>query len=160
MSTIRSSVLIAGIALLFAAYSPAAEPESPITKEAVRKAISLFRQDPLSPQGRAAGEVVRTFAEKSEDVILHVTPKLAPFLSNVQFPERDRALLLNAFMVGSVDSQLLRNEKMDDPYAGVLEVISTYRRMQTVVPTINLPEVQKLIDLEKRDELKEYVASP
>lgn len=156
--------LIIGTIILLVGQLLAAEPETtstaPITKEIARDAITVFRQDPLSPRGRAAGEIVRRFAEKSEDVILHVTPKVAPFLTNVELAKENRALLLDAFTVGNVDSQLLRNEKKDDPYAGVQELISTYRRVQMAVPTFNLPEVEKLVEMEKRGELKAYVTSP
>lgn len=156
----KPSFLIVGTVIVFAVCSPAAEPVLPISKETVRSAIALFRQDPQSPRGRAAGEIVRSFAEKNDGVSVEVTSKLAPFLSNTKIPQEDRTLLLDAFIVGNVDSQILRNEKKDDPYAGVSEVIQTYRQMQKRDPTLNLPEIENFIELEKRGELKKYVVSP
>jgi hypothetical protein len=156
----KPSFLIIGTIFLFTIYSPAAEQGMLINKETVRNAIVAFRQDPLSERGRAAGEVVRRFAEKSTDVILTITPKLAPYLADVKIAQEDRSLLLAAHMVGNVDSQLLRNEKKDDPYAGVQEVIETYRRMQKRAPALSLPEIENFIELEKRGALKEYVTSP
>jgi hypothetical protein len=156
----KPSFLIVGTIILLAICSPAAEQGMLINKETVRNAIGVFRQDPISQRGRAAGEVVRLFAEKSTDVILTITPKLAPYLADVKIPQEDRSLLLAAYVIGNVDSQLLRNEKKDDPYAGVQEVIETYRQMQKKAPALSLPEIESFIDLEKRGELKQYVASP
>jgi hypothetical protein len=157
---IKPSFLIVGTIILLTICSPAAEEGMLIDKETVRNAIGVFRQDPVSPRGRAAGQIVRRFAEKSTDVTLTITPKLAPYLANIRIPEPDRSLLLAAHMVGNVDSQLLRNEKKDDPHAGVLEVIETYRQMQKRDPALSLPEIESFIELEKRGELKQYVASP
>jgi hypothetical protein len=155
----NQSLLIVGTILLLTVQLPAAEP-IPISKDTARDAITVFRQDPLSQQGRAAGEIVRRFAEKTDVVLLKITAKLVPFQTNVNLVPEDRTLLLDAYIVGNVDSQLLRNEKKDDPYAGVSEVIQTYRQMQKQTPTLQLPEVENFIDLEKRGELKQYVASP
>jgi hypothetical protein len=153
------SLLILATLVLLAVRSPAADP-IPISKEAARDAIMVFRQDPLAPQGRAAGEIVRSFAEKTDTVLLKITPKLVPFQTNLTLVPEDRTLLLDAYIIGNVDSQLLRNEKKDDPYSGVSEVIQTYRQMQKQMPTLRIPEVEILIDLDKRGELKQYVASP
>lgn len=153
-------LLIGGLVILLASSSVATEPVVPISKETARTAITLFRQNPLSPRGRAAGEAVRMFAEKDESVIIQVTAKVVPFLSNVKIPHEDRALLLDAFVVGNIDSQFLRNEKKDDPYSGVVEMIAVYRQMQKEIPGMGLAEMENLIELEKRGELKQYVASP
>jgi hypothetical protein len=152
--------LAVGTIIVFAVGSSAAEPGLPISKETVRSAIALFRQDPLSPRGRAAGEIIRSFAEKNDSVVVEVTSKLAPFLTNTRILQEDRTLLLDAFVVGNVDSQLLRNEKKDDPYAGVSEVIEVYRQMQKRDQALQIPEVENFIDLEKRGELKRYATSP
>ena len=157
----KQSFLIVSITFSLAIYSNAADqPKTLTTKEDIRNAILVFHQDPLSPRGRAAGEIVRRYAEKSTDVMLTITPKLTPFLTNIRLPERDRSLLLAAYIIGNVDSQLLHNEKKDDPYSGVLEVIETYRQMQKRNAAVILPEIENFIELEKRGELKKYVVSP
>jgi hypothetical protein len=147
-------------AILFAVCSPAAEPQSPLSNEAVRTAIATFRQNPSSPEGRAAGEVVRSFAEKTDTVIVKMSDKVTPFVNNPQLLTADRTLLRNAFIVGNVDSQLLRKEKKDDPYAGVSEVIHTYREMQKRNPTLKLEGIENFIELEKHGALKTYVNLP
>jgi hypothetical protein len=132
----------------------------PISKEDVRNAIRIFRQAPASPRGRAAGKFVQRFAEKNDSVVVYITDKVVPFLSNVKIPHEDLALLLSAFVVGNVDTQLLRNEKKDQPYDGVVEMIETYRRMRTRDPAVRIAEVEKFIEMEKRGELKKYLGAP
>ena len=157
MFTMKPTYLTIASLVLLAVCSPAAEPESPISAEAVRTAIATFRQNPLSKEGRAAGETVRTFAEKSDTVIVQFTSKATPFLDNPELLTANRTLLQNAFVVGNVDSQLSRKEKKDDSYAGVLEVLHTYREMQKQRPTFKLPVMEKFIEMEKRGELKGFL---
>jgi hypothetical protein len=155
----KQSILIVGAIMLLGIHCPAADLGVPVTKEEVRSAITLFRQAPASPRGRAAGKMVQSFAEKDDSIIIYITNKVVPFLDNVKIPHEDRALLLAAFVVGNIDSQLLRNEKKDHPYDGVLEVIEVYRRMRARNPAVRIAEVEKFIDLEKRGELKQYVGA-
>jgi hypothetical protein len=161
----KASLLGIGIINLLVFSSHGAEPEAPVTealvtKDIARNAIAVFRQDPLSPRGRAAGEVVRRFAEKDESVILQINPKVVPFMSNVKILPEDRKLLLDAFVVGNVDSQFLRNEKKDAPYDGVSEIIQVYRLMKNGHAIQSVPEIENFIELEKRGELKKHLASP
>lgn len=161
----KASLLGIGLINLLVLSSYGAEPEAPVTsalvtKDIARNAIAIFRQGPLSPRGRAAGEVVRRFAEKDESVIVEINPKVVPFMDNVKIPPEDRKLLLDAFVVGNVDSQFLRNEKKDAPYDGVSEIIQVYRQMQNGHAIQSVPEIENFIELEKRGELKRYVTSP
>ncbi len=161
----KASLLGIGIINLLVFCSYGAEPEASVTealvtKDMARNAIAIFRQDPLSPRGRTAGEVVRRFAEKDESVILQIDPKVVPFMNNVKIPPEDRKLLLDAFVVGNVDSQFLRNEKKDAPYEGVSEIIQVYRQMQNGHAIQSVPEIENFIELDKRGELKKYFASP
>jgi len=140
--------------------SHAAEPELKITKEIALQAVILFRQDPFSEDGRGAAAILFRFAEKSPDVLLKMSPKALPFMKGNTVPDKEMGLLLAAFIAGNVDSQLLRNRKGDDSYAGDLQVIETYRQMQRKNVKLHIPVVEKLIDLEKRGKLKEYVTTP
>ena len=157
--TMKQLILTVVTTILLVAHAPAADVGVPISKEDVRTAIRIFRQAPATPRGRAAGKVVQSFAEKNDSIIIFITPKVVPFLTNVKIPHEDAALLLDAFIVGNIDSQLLRNEKKDHPYDGVLEIIETYRRMQKRDPSVRIAEVEKFIELEKRGELKQYVGA-
>lgn len=156
----RKTSLALSIIILVAFDSRAAEPEVLVTKDMARNAIAVFRQDPFSPRGRAAGEVVRRFAEKDDSVIVQITGKVLPFISDLKVMQEDRTLLLDAFVVGNVDAQFLRNEKKDDAYSGVTEMIETYRAMKKRNPAVNIADVEKFIELEKHGELKKYLATP
>jgi len=146
-------------ALSVASASLVAAPKQTITKEAAFNAIMMFRADPLSDDGRQAGGVVMLFVEQSHDVLVTLSSKTLSFLSNKSLPEKYRATLLAAFVVGNTDSQLLRHQKKDDSYAGVLQLIESYRQMQKKDPKLRVTEVEKFIELQKRGELKKYVSS-
>jgi hypothetical protein len=140
--------------------SHAAETDLKITRDIALKAVVLFRQDPLSEEGRGAAAILVRFADKSPDVLLNLNPKSVPFMKGNAVPEKQRLTLLAAFIAGNVDSQLLRNRKGDDPYAGDLQVIETYRQMQKKNTKLHIPSVEELVDLEKRGELRRYVTTP
>jgi|SRR5689334_557215 hypothetical protein len=147
--------------LLFAlsvASASLAAPKQTITKEATFNAIVMFRADPLSDDGRRAGGLVMEFTEQSHDVVVTISQKILPFLSNKSLPEKYKATLLAAFVVGNVDSQLLRHQKKDDTYSGVLQMIESYRQMQRSNGRLHIAEVEKLIEMQSRGELKTYVS--
>ena len=73
MRLMRKTSLALSIIVFVAFHSRAAEPEVLVTKEMARNAITVFRQDTLSPRGRAAGEVVRRFAEKDDSVVVEIS---------------------------------------------------------------------------------------
>jgi hypothetical protein len=130
-----------------------------ITKEIALAAIMTFRVDPLSEDARQGGAIVMQFVDQSHDVLVKMSPKTLPFLSNKSLPEKYRAMLLVAFVVGNVDSQLLRHQKKDNSYAGVLQMIESYRQMQRKNPRIRVAEVEKFIEMQKRGALRAYVSS-
>jgi hypothetical protein len=156
----RKISLALSIIVFVAFHSRAAEPDVLVTKDTVRNAIAAFRQDPFSPRGRAAGEVVRRFAQKDDSVIVQITPKVVPFINDLKIPQEDRTLFLDAFVLGNVDAQFLRNEKKDDPYSGVTEMIETYKQMKKRNPAANIPDIEKFMEMEKHGELKKYLATP
>jgi hypothetical protein len=122
-------------------------------------AIMTFRVDPLSEDARQAAGVVMLFVDQSHDVLVKISPKTVPVMSNKSLQEKYRATLLAAFVVGNVDSQLLRRQKKDDSYAGVLQMIESYRQMQKKNPKLRIAEVEKFIEMQKRGQLKAYVSS-
>ncbi len=160
MFMMKPTYLVIASLALFAVCSPAAEPESTATKDDIRAAIATFRQDPLSPQGEAAGARVRAFAEKNTSVLVEISDKVTPFLNNPNLVTAKRTLLRNAFIAGNIDSQLAKNEKKNDSYGGVLEVIHVYREMQKRDPAFTLPAIENFIQMEKKGELKAYANSP
>jgi hypothetical protein len=143
--------------ILLAATVDAA-PKQTITQQMVLDAIMTFRVDPMSEDARQAGGVVIQFVEQSHDVVVSIRRKTLPFLSNKSLPEKYRAILTAAFVIGNVDSQLLRHRKNDDSYAGALQVIDSYRQMQRTNPKLQIADVEKFIEMQRRGELKAYVS--
>jgi hypothetical protein len=136
-----------------------AAPNRQVTRETAIEAITIFRVDPTSERGRAAGGVILEFVESSPEVVVNITKRAVPFLSNDAIPLAVKSTLTAAFVAGNVDAQLLRGDKRDDPYAGVLQVIDTYRQMQRNNADLKIAEVEEFIEMEKRGELKAYVSS-
>jgi hypothetical protein len=151
------SVFVVAVTLLAPAHGAA--PKQTITHEMALYAIMTFRVDPLSEDARQAAAVVMQFVDQSHDVLVRISPKTLPFLSNKSLRETYRATLLAAFVVGNVDSQLLRHQKKDDSYAGLLQVIDSYRQMQRKNPKLRITEVEKFLEMQNRGELKAYVSS-
>lgn len=157
MMKLCASVFVLGVGAVIAARGAA--PKQTITHETVLYAIMTFRVDPLSEDARQAGAVVMRFVEQSHDVVVKISSKTLPFLSNKSLPEKCRATLLAAFVVGNVDSQLLRHQKRDDSYAGLLQLIESYRQMQWKNPRLRISEVETFIEMQNRGELRTYVSS-
>jgi len=156
----RSVFLILVTVMAVAASSFTSGNKDTVTKDTVLNAIATFRIEPRSQTGRAAAAVIIDFAEKSHDVAVNISQKALPFLSKKQNSSPERGTLMAAFIAGNIDAQLLRGEKKDEPYAGELQVIDTYRQMQRTNPKLRIAEVDKFIELEKRGELKRYVSPP
>ena len=154
---LSTSVFVLGVGAVIAARGAA--PKQTITHETVLYAIMTFRVDPLSEDARQAGAVVMRFVEQSHDVVVKISSKTLPFLSNKSLPEKYRATLLAAFVVGNVDSQLLRHQKKDDSYAGLLQLIESYHQMRWKNPKLRISEVEKFIEMQNRGELKAYGSS-
>jgi hypothetical protein len=122
----------------------------------VRQAIRNFRVDPGRVRGDAARTIFR-YAEESKDVELVMNRAVVSFISNQKENGDERSTLLLAFIVGNVEAQWSRRQTKDDSYAGVLQVIATYRQLQGKNPMLRIPEVEKLIELQKRGKLKRFV---
>lgn len=137
-----------------------AAPADPvITKEIALKAIVIFRSDPLSEDGHAAAAVIIKFVDKNHDVLVALNKKAFPVFGAPGVSQDERSLLLAAFAAGNVDSQLLRGVKNDDPYAGDLQLIQTYRQLQKKNPKLKIPAIEKMAAMEQRGELKRYLSS-
>jgi len=148
--------LFASIALT---VSTAASADPVITKEVALKAIGFFRDDPLSEDGRGAAAIIVLFVEKSPDVVVDLNRKAFPVFGAPGVSQKDTSLLLAAFAAGNLDSQLLRGVKKDDPYAGDLQMIQTYRQLQRKNPKLKIPAIEKMAEMEQRGELKRYLSS-
>jgi hypothetical protein len=139
--------------------SAAAPEDLVISKEVALKAIGLFRDDPLSEDGRAAAAIIVTFVDKSHDVVVGLSKKVFPVFDAPGVSKKETNALMAAFIAGNLDSQLLRGVKKDDPYAGDLQLIQTYRQLQKKNPRLKVPDIENMAEMERRGELKRYVSS-
>jgi hypothetical protein len=147
------------LAFVALAISVAAPADLVITKEIALKAIMIFRDDPLSEDGRGAAGLIIMFVDKNHDVLVALNKKVFPVFGAPGVAQNETSLLLAAFAAGNVDSQLLRGVKKDDPYAGDLQMIQTYRQLQKKNPNLKIPAVEKMAEMEQRGELKRYLSS-
>jgi hypothetical protein len=147
------------LAFVALAISVAAPADPAITKEIALKAMMIFRDDPLSEDGRAAATLIITFVDKNHDVLVALNKKVFPVFNAPGVSQKETSLLLAAFAAGNVDSQLLRGVKKDDAYAGDLQLIQTYRQLQKKNPKLKIAAVEKMAEMEQRGELKRYLSS-
>jgi hypothetical protein len=157
---LKASFLTIAALGLSAIQMSAAEQLPPIDRRMALNAITSFRADPFSEEGRGSRGIIINFSEQNHEVSVFINSKTVPFLSNKTISLDDRSTLLAAFVAGNIDSQLLRHQKKDDSYSGVLQVIETYRQMQKKNPKLRIADVEKFIDMEQRGELKRYVSHP
>jgi hypothetical protein len=123
------------------------------------KAIGLFRDDPLSEDGRGAAAIIVSFSDKSHDVVVRLSKKVFPVFDAPGVSKKETNALLAAFIAGNLDSQLLRGVKKDDAYAGELQLIQTYRQLQKKNSKLKIPAIERMAEMEQRGELKRYLAS-
>lgn len=152
--------LIILVGLVFPMSHVAVGKEEPaVTKDLALRAITAFREDPTSKLGHAARAVIVNFSYDSPDVIIKFTPKNYP-ISEIKPATKEEGLtLLAAFVAGNLDSQLLRGRTKDDAYAGDLQLIQTYRQLQSKNRKLRIPAIEKMAEMEARGELKRYLSS-
>ena len=134
----------------------AAEHGSVPDVKPVREAMRAFHSDPEKVHGDPARLIFR-YAEQSKDVELVLNRRVVSFISNQKENFDERSTLLLAFIIGNVESQWAHRQTKDDSYAGIRQVITTYRQLQKKNPKLRIPEVEKFIELNKRGELQHYV---
>lgn len=150
------AVIAASITAISIAIS-AAEPE--ITREHAVRAIQHFREaDPLSEEALGLASIVVRFVEKDPKLRFVLTEKSYPVASEeAGLSKQERLVLLGAYMVGNLRS-CLRRDTTDEPYAGSLQVIETYGQIKKSKPQLRVPEIEKLVELERRGELERHIS--
>ena len=152
------SATIAAALTLLVPSDAQSDPQA-ISKDTARKAIELFCANPLSEDADGAASIILKFAEASSDIHITITVKALPWFNNPT-PVKHSQQLLGAFLAGNVKSQLTTGTAKNDPYAGVLQVIATYRQIQKREPDFKLAEVEHLIELANQKKLKEHLETP
>ncbi len=128
------------------------------TADAALGAIQEFKADPSAAVERGVAKTIMDFAEASPAVMISFSKKVVPWIGKDEVDER-RSILLAAYVAGNTESQLRRGKKEDDPLAGVLQAIATYRQLQQLDAAFRLDELEALIVLEKEGRLKEHLSA-
>ncbi len=159
---------LAALALTFAAAAPlsraatldrsATQPQGKgaVSKEDARRAIAIFRRDPLNSQGEMTRPIILKFAEDSPDVEISLSDKRLSWVGNKAVPEETSQLLVVAYVAGDVQSQLDSGKTKDDPVAAAEQVITTYGQLKRANPELRVREVEELIRLQKQGKLAEH----
>ena len=130
---------------------------SPIDKETVLKAITIFRRTPTNQQGSLARPIILRYAQESPAVVIVPSALTMPWLESREVHGEAGAVLLTAYLAGDVRAQLDRRKTRDDPVAGTEQVIATYRQMQRSEPRLRIPAVEKLIERQRAGTLASYL---
>ncbi len=148
--------IIPPFAALLLVATASAEPKP--TKEMALKAADFFRQaDPMSEEAQGAVGAVFRFVDASPNVVVRITPRAVPFMNAKQLSRLQERILLGAFVVGNARAQLIRGKGGDDSYSGDRQLIESYHRMQKNAPQLRVPEIEKLVELEAKGELRSYL---
>ena len=150
--------LAAGATLPAASLAPSARKgkEGNVSKDAVRKAIAIFRRNPTSVQGEMTQPIILSFAKESPDVEVALSEKRLPWIEDKATPNETGTALTVAYMAGDIVAQLDKGKTKDDPVASTEQVIATYRQLQEADSKLKVPSVEKLIVLQKQGKLAEY----
>jgi len=148
------ALLIVTVLLTTSALSQE-KPKLP-SRQDLLKAVESFSNAPLSARGKAAAATIVRFAEESHDVVIVISPKVVPWIGGDE-QRKFSETLLAAYLAGNVKSQLERRTKANDSYAGIQQVLKTYAQLKEADKTLKIPEIQKFIDLEAKQQLKQYV---
>ena len=128
-----------------------------VSKEDARRAITIFRRDPLNAQGEMTRPIILKFAEDDPDVEISLSDKRMAWIGNKSVSEETRRVLLVAYVAGDVQSQLDSGKTKDDPVAAAEQVIATYRQLQRADAKLKVREVEELITLQKQGKLAEHL---
>ena len=139
--------------LLFPALGMA---QSDISSENCLKAISIFKEDPLSQKADRALSYVFIFADKSPDVLVGVKVDYFPWNEEVT-PSKVKNKLLGAYIAGNVEFQLQHNVNADHPYQGVLLMLDTYIKMKTAGEVEPMPGLEEWLKLKADKKLESKI---
>jgi hypothetical protein len=123
------------------------------TPDEIMQYVSIVENDPLSENAGIAYRHIVRFAEKSKNVTIVIDPKITPWIGN-----KRTQVLLGSYIAGNLKSQLTKNTNGNDAYSGILFVIHTYNLLKKNDPSYSIPEIEKQIELESKNELRRYLS--
>ena len=143
--------------LLFLGAFLAAACAQDVTKyssETILQLINILERDPISERGVAARAVIFEFAEKSDTVLIDVSDRAMPWITEASAPEQARLVLTAAYVAGNVKSQLERKVNANDSLAGWKEVFRAYESLRKHSPGLKIRAVDEMMEEEKNGKLK------
>ena len=149
----RTTILLA-LALLLAPLTALAAGPKEIDKDTALKAIDRFMADPKMGEDAA---IIARFTEESELVLVNIDPRVITWETH-EPAYKEAPLLLTAFLAGNDKSQLDSGKAEDDSYGGLLAVFKVYDMLKAKDSNLKIPEVEELLAMEKKGELKDFVA--
>ncbi len=152
-------IIVAGI-MGFVQRGAADEPTAKTlpSKDEVRKAIRAFQVDPTRMDSTGQRLAIMRFAQESTEVRVVIDPKPVPWFEDKKLSDNIRTNLLTSYIAGNVLAQLDKGKAENDSVAGDVQVIATYRQLQKAEPGLDIPEVEKLAELQKQGKLAEYLS--
>ena len=123
--------------------------------ETILQLIGILEKDPISERGVAARAVILEFAEKSDTVLIEVSERAMPWVTDQRVPEQARLVLTGAYVAGNVKSQLERKVNANDSMAGWKEVFRAYDKLRQHAGGLRVPGVEVLLEEDKSGKLKD-----
>lgn len=146
------TTLLISMTMLFAQPATAPATDGKIDKAQFMAAVERFMDKPAV--GADAATIAK-FAEESEDCLVGVSPNVLNWRQHNP-PYKQNPVLLTAFLAGNVKAQLDSGKNADDPYSGLLATIKVYEKLRAADASIKIPEIDEMIALEKKGELKAW----
>ncbi len=139
---------------VMAAAAPAADKAAVPSKEVVLGAIASLSYQPFGPQAEAARNIVIEYALDSDDVVILLDTQFIPFYGKSQWSTH----LFAAYLAGNIEEQLEQNKKTYATYDGLIFMLNTYDEIQKQDKGFKIPELERMVELFKKDQLKKFVA--
>lgn len=132
--------------------------ELEVNKDTAIKAIAVFKQDPLGEKARAAGSLVLNYANQSPDIAVTLSEKIVPWLTQEPKPPYGDELFI-AYLVGNIQSQILRHKGVDNPHAGILTVLDVYNQIKNRDANFFIKSIEEMQQLQTKGKLREQLFS-
>jgi hypothetical protein len=127
-----------------------------LSKKNVLEALSIFEKDPLSAEGKKALAIIIVYAEKSEDVLIVISPEVTPWISEKCSSEYN-PVLIGSFIAGNLKSQLEKGKKENNAHSGLQETFNVYKLIKEKDKSFNSPGLDKLMKLDSENKLKDFL---
>ncbi|MFC1766147.1 hypothetical protein ACFL6U_29245 [Planctomycetota bacterium] len=130
-------------------------PHRPASPKDILQAIAQFRKDPLAMETEVATRQIIGYVQESDAVLVSMGPECCPWFADKSC--RQPYVLLTAYVAGNMEPQLKEGVVEDHAYAGVLQVIETYKQLRQQEQLDTVPSIDQWIDLEQVGKLETFL---